>query len=252
MADLAHSKALRADNPPSRIERRFNNSVEWVKATPEEVEPAVRAKAYRISLSDKTVTGVVGNLKRALNQQLGRDPETPLLLTQPLHLRPRPLPYDSLQTELLNNNEDLALARQRITLSEQGLELAATAYKPTVQLYANVNYLNQSDDANFLLQNRNFGSEAGARVSYTLFDGGLRDIQQQNARLELEQSRQQRATTELELLTLLRQAHATYENGRAQLAFEQSNLPLFEHNFEKCKRITAPDRPTSRACERPN
>ena len=219
--DLSNERLARAER-----DERFgqSNSLRSLQAR---VDLNTDSAAYR------NLALEVGNLKRALNQQLGRDPETLLSLSQPPHPRPRPIAFDSLQTELLANNEDLALARQRITLSEQGLELAGTAYKPTVQLYANFNYLNQSDDVNFLLQNRNFGSEAGTRVSYTLFDGGLRDIKQQNARLELEQSRQNRATTEMELLTLLRQAHAIYENGRAQLAFEQSNLPLFERNFEK-------------------
>ncbi len=177
----------------------------------------------------------VANLKRALNQQLGRETEMPCSLSVPLNLRPRLLPYDSLHRELLANNEDIAQAEQRIRTSEQGLKLAGLAWKPNVQLYANVNYLRQSDDANFLLENRNYGAEAGVRASYTLFDGGLRTIQKQNARIRVEQSRAERETTELQLENLLRQAHATYENGRAQLVFEQSNLPLFEANFDKTR-----------------
>lgn len=175
----------------------------------------------------------VDNLKRSLNQLMGRDPETACSLSVPPNLRPRPLPYDSLQTELLANNEEIALAQQRIRNSEQALDLAGLAWKPNVQLYANVNYLNQSDNANFLLENRNFGSEAGVRASYTLFDGGLRTIEKQNAKLRVEQSQANRENIESQLLTLLRQAHATYNNSRQQLAFEQQNLPLFELNFEK-------------------
>lgn len=177
----------------------------------------------------------VANLKRALNELMGRDPETLLSLSPTPNLRPRPLTYDSLRTELLANNEDLAQATQRIKSSQQALKLAGLAWKPNVELYANVNYLRQSDDANFLLENRNYGAEAGVRASYTLFDGGLRNIQKQNARLRVEQSQAARETTESELIRLLRQAHATYENSRAQLAFEQENFPVFEANYNKTR-----------------
>jgi outer membrane protein TolC len=221
--DLSNERLARATRDESYGQ---SNSLRSLQAR---VDLNTDSAAYR------NLTLEVANLQRALNQQLGRDPETPLSLDLPPNPRPRPLPYDSLQTELLANNENLAQARQRITVSEQGLTLANTAWKPNVQLYANVNYLNQSDDANFLLQNRNFGSEAGARVSYTLFDGGLRTVKKQNARIELEQSRTDRKNTELELITLLRQAHATYDNGRAQLIFEQSNLPVFERNYEQTR-----------------
>ncbi|OAV43686.1 efflux RND transporter permease subunit [Lewinella sp. 4G2] len=201
---------------------------------------SLRSLQARVDLSTdsaayRNLSLEVANLKRALNQQLGRDPETALAFQPPRNLRPRPLPFDSLMVELIANNENLAQARQRIKLSEQGLALTETARKPQIQLYANANYLNQRDDANFLLQNRNFGAEAGARVSYTLFDGGLRTIKAQNARIELEQSQVNRDNTELELRTLLRQAHATYDNSRAQLAYEQANLPVFEANFNKTR-----------------
>ncbi len=175
----------------------------------------------------------VANLKRSLNQQLGRDPETAFTISVPQDGRPLPLPYDSLEVALLIGNEDLALAEQRILNSEQGLDLAGRAWKPNVQLYANVNYLRQSDDANFLLENRNYGSEAGVRASYTLFDGGLRTIEKQNATIRVAQSRAERKTTELRLVRLLRQAHATYENSRVQLTFERNNLPVYVANYDK-------------------
>ncbi|MEM8585566.1 MAG: TolC family protein, partial [Bacteroidota bacterium] len=105
--------------------------------------------------------------------------------------------------------------------------------RPMVSLYANANYLNQQDDANFLLENRNFGAEAGVRFSYNLFDGGARQTQLQNARLRVEQANKQLAQTELQLVTRLRQAYANYENNLYLLETEQRNLPTFQLNFDK-------------------
>lgn len=235
-ARLEQQLELAADNIDlsnerlARVERdeRFGQSSS-LRRLRAEVDLRTDSTAYR------NLSVEVANLKRSLNQLLGRDPETPLSLSPTPDLRPRPLPYDSLQQALLAGNEDLALAEQRIRLSEQGLTLSELAWKPNVQLYANVNYLRQSDDANFLLENRNYGAEAGVRASYTLFDSGLRGIEKQNARLRVEQSRAERVTTESQLISLLRQAHATYENSRTQLAFERRNLPLFTANFEKTR-----------------
>lgn len=175
----------------------------------------------------------VNNLKRSLNELMGRDTETPLSLSVPSNPNPRPISYEQLEPQLLANNEQLALANYRIQMSEQKVTLANTAWKPNVQLYANANYLNQTDNANFLLENRNFGAEAGVRISYNLYDGGARTIRKQNARLEVQQRAAEADATRQQLKTLLRQALAIYNNAREQLRFESANLPTFELNYTK-------------------
>ena len=174
----------------------------------------------------------LGNQRRSLNLLLGRDPETPLATQNFSQLNDR-LAYDELEQSLLARNPQLkALALQR-ELSENALEQERLANMPKVALYANVLYLNQTDNANFLLQNRNFGTETGVRVSYNLFDGGARKTRQAVAQLQVERDLRSRQTTELQLTTALRQAYAGYENAYDQLAFERRNLPTFELNFTK-------------------
>ncbi|MEL6802629.1 MAG: TolC family protein, partial [Bacteroidota bacterium] len=118
-------------------------------------------------------------------------------------------------------------------LQENELDQALRAGRPVLSLYANANYLNQQDDANFLLENRNFGAEAGLRFSYNIFDAGARQTQQQNARIQVEQAAKRYEQTELQLITLLRQAYASYENSLFLLETERRNLPTFQLNFDK-------------------
>ncbi|MEL6273556.1 MAG: TolC family protein [Bacteroidota bacterium] len=172
------------------------------------------------------------NAKRDINFLLGRPPNTIFLLSVPQGLGPS-YQYEQLATDLLTSNENLAQAKQRIALSEKAAELTEISFRPNVQLYANLQYVNTTDNANFLLANRTLGTEAGVRASYTLYDGGLRKINRQNAKINLERSRLDREAIELELLTRLQQAYANYQNNLRQLAFERNNLATFELNYEK-------------------
>lgn len=174
----------------------------------------------------------LANIKRDLNFLMGRAPETEFSLAA-LPSTMEQLDYEELEADLRKSNPGLSAARTRILLQENELDQSLRSGRPMVSLYANANYLNQQDDANFLLENRNFGAEAGVRFSYNLFDGGARQTEQQNARLRVEQANEQLAQTELQLITRLRQAYANYENSLYLLEIEQRNLPTFQLNFDK-------------------
>ncbi|MEO0789602.1 MAG: TolC family protein [Bacteroidota bacterium] len=174
----------------------------------------------------------LANIKRDLNFLLGRDPETEFSLV-PLSSSMEVLSYNDLEADLRKSNSGLAAARTRILLQENELDQALRAGRPVLSLYANANYLNQQDDANFLLENRNFGAEAGLRFSYNIFDAGARQTQQQNARIQVAQAAKRYEQTELQLVTRLRQAYASYENSLFLLETERRNLPTFQLNFDK-------------------
>jgi outer membrane protein TolC len=194
-----------------------------------EVQLNTDSTAYR------TTRTRLENAKRDLNLLLGRNPEVPVVLDTTLHPRPRPLTFDSLYALLVANNENLDLARRRLDLARNELDRAERSTAPRLQLYAGPRYLNATDNSSFLQENRNFGPEAGIRISKILWDGGVRRIDEQNARLRIEQRDRERQATELELRTRLRQAVADYDLNRSQLAAEEQNLPTFELNYEKAR-----------------
>ena len=131
------------------------------------------------------------------------------------------------------NNTQLKLSRRGIDNALYEEKIAQGDYLPTVQGYANYSYLNSEDEANFLQSNVAYGPNVGVTLSYSIFSGGARKIQQQNAQLSREE---QEMTLESRRFTLekeLRNAYAQYINNQQQLRIEQSNLATFEQNYQK-------------------
>lgn len=175
----------------------------------------------------------LNKLKFQLNALLGRDPATPFSLVPPVAPVNPSLDFDRLVEAMNNSSEALLLARQQTTLNKTKLELAELAWQPSLQLYGNANYLRQNDQANFLIDNRNYGAEIGARANYQLYDGGLRKIEEQNAKIKVEQSQQNEEKVRLELRTELQRSWADYQNSLVEWQAARSDLELFERNFEK-------------------
>ncbi|MEL7163169.1 MAG: TolC family protein, partial [Bacteroidota bacterium] len=199
---------------------------------------SLRRLQARVDLSTDSITYrntalALANAKRDLNLVMGREATVAFAVQRPRHPRPRPLNVDSLQTELLAHNENLAQARQRIAQTETEVKSVDLSNAVTVQAYVRGSYVNTTDNSNFLQENRNFGPEAGFRINKNIYDGGRRRIEAQNARIRVEQSLHEVEAIRRELLTRLRQAVADYDNNRAQLAAAIGNLPTFELNYEK-------------------
>ena len=232
-AQLRQQVKLAADNIDLTAERlaRTERDARYGGAT------TLRRLQTQVDLNQDSVTYrnlqlELDNAKRQLNQLLGRDPEETFALerTPPLAA---PLPRQQLYARLTANNADLAVARQRLDLLATDLDLAERAGGPTVQLYAAAVYQNATDNTSFLQEQRYLGAEAGVRTSISLYDGGLRKLDRQNARLRVEQGRRQLEDTELRLTTTFQLQYATYENNLQQLRFERANLETFALNYEK-------------------
>ncbi|MEM9886289.1 MAG: TolC family protein [Bacteroidota bacterium] len=175
------------------------------------------------------------NLERAKNDLsllIGQSADNEFRVEEIFQLTPD-LEYTTLQSDVLNNNNALELNNQLLALNELSLQLTQTAYQPRVQGYVEGSYVRIMDEANILFENQQLGFNIGLRVSYNLFDGGLRKMREQNAILAIEQQRTNRAKTVLDLSTQLNTAFLQYEDSQEQLRIEESNLVLFEENYER-------------------
>ncbi|MEM9836199.1 MAG: TolC family protein [Bacteroidota bacterium] len=175
----------------------------------------------------------VQNAKRSLNLLIGQAVDIDFVTASLPDADPVALDLAALQADLLANNENLAQARHRIKQSSNEIKRIDLGSTFNVQAYARNSYLNTTDNSNFLQENRNFGPEIGVRISRNIFDGGARKVDAQNAQIRLEQSRHQLEATQRTLLNQLRQAYATYDNNRLQLATERTNLATFQTNYDK-------------------
>ena len=195
-----------------------------------------RANLSTDSVGLRSLGLALANVKRTLNLLMGRDSETGFTIKSPVLPKGAALSYDSLQALMLADNEDLRRARNRLKISAQGERLQRSSYLPNVQLYVNGTYLDQIDNASFLLENRLLAAQGGARLSYTIFDGGLRDIERQNARLSSAQAKQGQEAQRLALETQLRQAYAKRASLAAQVRYLRQTLPTAELAFAQAER----------------
>ncbi|WKN42598.1 TolC family protein [Tunicatimonas pelagia] len=175
--------------------------------------------SYQNSLRNLNVVMV-----RPLDDQYSVEEE--LLLSEQLD-------YEALLSDMKANNTQLKLSQRGIDNALYEEKIAQGDYLPTVQGYANYSYLNSEDEANFLQSNVAYGPNVGVTLSYSIFSGGARKIQQQNAQLSRQE---QEMTLESRRFTLekeLRNAYAQYVNNQNQLRIEQLNLATFEQNYQK-------------------
>jgi outer membrane protein TolC len=234
----------------ARLRRQLDLAAENIELTAERLARAERDARYggsttlrrlqaRVDLNQDSVAYrnlalELANAKRQLNQLLGRDPATRFALEQAPPLA-SPLSRRLLYDRLMASNATLSVARQRLDLLLTDLVIAERAKGPTVQLYTAGVYQNVTDNTSFLQEQRYLGAEAGIRTSIDLYDGGLRKLDRQNARLRLEQGRRQLENTELQLATTFQQQYATYRNNLQQLRYERDNLATFELNYRKSR-----------------
>ena len=192
-----------------------------------EADLAADSSAYH------TLALELANVKRALNQLMGRDVETAFALEDPDLREPRALAYDSLLAALLTGNEELLTARAQTLVNERAEALAQSAFRPTLQLYGNAGYVDQVDRSNFLQESRVIGAEAGVRLSYTLYDGGRRDVERQNAALATAKSRAEAEARRSTLERDLRQAYARRADLIGRVRRERATLPTFERAYRE-------------------
>ncbi len=195
-----------------------------------------RANLATDSVGLQSLRLALANVKRALNLLMGRDPETAFEVESPVLPQGVPLSYDSLYAAMLADNEDLRRAQTRLQLSSQAERLQRSSYLPNVQLYVNGTYLDQVDNASFLRENRLLAAQGGVRLSYTIFDGGLRDLERQNATLATAKAKQGETAQRLALETQLRQAYAERASLLAQVRFLRQTLPTAELAFAQAER----------------
>ena len=135
--------------------------VELANARP----PLIRARNnYRIS-------------KQRLLNQLGIDlPRTvledvPLRLADALGAEPYQIDLATALPEALDGRTELASLRKAEELRKEGVRTAKAGYKPSVQLFAGYGVQNRQFETDLTAENH--GWEAGARLSWDIWDGAL-------------------------------------------------------------------------------
>ncbi|MEM7572416.1 MAG: TolC family protein [Bacteroidota bacterium] len=172
----------------------------------------------------------VANLKRDLNQLMGRNATLPFEL-QTDFFNPNRLSLPPLEAALLEQNTLLELQQRQLEVAKYDQELTQSAFRPSLSAYANVSFAYLQDDANFLQSNRALGPNVGLRFQLPISDGGARRINAENATMAIQLRELELEELRMALLKDLRNAYASYEAQLEALAIEQENLSVFEENL---------------------
>ncbi len=140
---------------------------------------------------------------------------------------------ESLMTEALERNAAYLLSKNKILSSEIELKKVKSLSSPKLMLQSSYGYNQQTDNLAFNYNNPNMSFSAGLSLSFSLFDGGIKKSQRQNAKLGVENLKLSMEEEKLELKTSIENGYAAYDNSLAILKAEQKNLASSQLNFDQ-------------------
>ncbi len=137
-----------------------------------------------------------------------------------------------LQEQLLAQNAQMLQARYAEQASLLDYKISKSAYYPQLKLTGSYAYNRNEQEGSFLLSNQTTGYTTGITLAIPLYQGGKRNIQTQNARLEYQNAQLSAQQTEWRLYTDLKAAYREYTNSLEILEIEESNLETAQLNFD--------------------
>ena len=182
------------------------------------------AKLFLITISDN-----INILKMAINQSIGKEIETPLIIADSVIEIPTAPKGIFLDDQFLNNRQEIRILNQKEELNEATEKIVRSDYLP--QLVSFANYLLQS--TNYLGDNEDeLTWNAGLSLSIPIFHWGERRLKIHQEKLQTESTRYSLDRTK-ELLTLeVKQAIFNLEEAYTKLDFTQEALVQAEENLK--------------------
>ncbi|MGB7768298.1 MAG: TolC family protein [Verrucomicrobiia bacterium] len=115
------------------------------------------------------------NLANLLGYNLPRDiwEDIPLTLTDPLEAKPYQINLPEAIEQALADRTELAALRKQQALDRENIVNAKAGYKPTIQVFAGYNWYNAQYTPPVDLNHDIHGWNAGAELSWDIFDGML-------------------------------------------------------------------------------
>jgi outer membrane protein TolC len=135
----------------------------------------------------------------------------------------------------LEQNPALTASRQAVKSSEWFAKATTSAFLPTLALSGAYGLTNVENEVGIVLVQRNVGLTGNVTLSWALFDGWRREINRKNARLQLENAREQEALAREQLTRDIGNAYASYKNSLQQIGKEERNLNTARRNLQRAQ-----------------
>ncbi len=172
------------------------------------------------------------NALKSLNNTMGIDPDSIFSVSSDIDYQEY-IDLGDLLNDALMKNSNYLISRATLTSSELDVKIAEANYFPALDLSAGYAYNNTNNDAGFIISQRNYGWNAGATLSYNIFNGGNTRRAQQNAQILVESSQVRIEQTENQLKTDLLTTYNNFETNKELLALNIRNLELAEANYQR-------------------
>jgi outer membrane protein TolC len=132
------------------------------------------------------------------------------------------------------NNILIKVLQQNLAISALDFDIIKSTKKPTLSTSANYNFT-FSDNApgSFIDISNTRGLSATVSLSWNLYDGGRRKVQNQNAQINVENQLIQKEQLLQQLERDVRNAWESYQNALFILKAEVKNLDINQLNFER-------------------
>ncbi len=142
------------------------------------------------------------------------------------------LKLDDLKTQMLNNNVELLLSKNKIGISEKDYQILKARNYPYVRLNAGYGYDYSALSTASYDHQQVWGVNYGVSMGFTLFDGMNRRREQKNAKIVIENKELELENLELQLCGELYQIYNAYQTQIHLFSMEKENLVTAQDNYE--------------------
>ena len=168
-----------------------------------------------------------------LNRLMARTPETPLNISDTLHVdSTKALAFAELRNQTLSNNPSLLRANEFVNVGESDVRIALSGYFPQLSLNAGYNFNNANNSTGLMLYNQSLGFNAGITASFNLFNGFNQHRLVRNSRLSLFNYELQSKSTLNDVESALLAAYRRFETKLGQLQLQEQSFAMARENMD--------------------
>lgn len=146
------------------------------------------------------------------------------------------LEFETLKKEMLQQNNQLHIARLNQQNSVLDYKISKSAYSPTLNLNSSYAFSKSDAEGSFLVLNQSNGFGATLSLSIPIYSGGQRSVAVENRRIQQETRELELQDTELKMKASLLKAYRNYVNNSNLLKLEEENVRLNKENFEYARK----------------
>lgn len=135
----------------------------------------------------------------------------------------------------IDQNVDYLLAKENVILTNYQKKSNRSGFMPKIDLNGSYSGNRSLNDVGFALESETQGIEAGARLSWNLFDGGRTHTQVQNAKIRELNAQEKEVDERRKLERRVSNAFVLYQNSIFVMEAQEKNMETSRMSFEYSK-----------------